>query len=211
MSAVGRRAEVLSMLRTEAAAMSIAQIADRMAVHPNTVRFHLDALLANGQVERVPTEPRRRGRPALRYRAVPGMDPAGPRHYRLLAEMLVAAVAAEPDAAARGEATGRAWGERLARTAPEDRGAPPVPRLVDLLTEVGFAPEHQPATDEIGLRNCPFLELAQTHAEVVCPLHLGLMRGALAAWDAAVDVDVLTPFAQPDRCVAHLITKGARR
>ncbi|MGV0838032.1 helix-turn-helix transcriptional regulator [Mycolicibacterium thermoresistibile] len=210
MTAAGRRGDVLSVLRTADAALSVTQIADRLAVHPNTVRFHLDTLLANGQVRRVPTGSRRRGRPAQLFAAVPGMDPAGPRHYRLLAEMLVAAVAAEPDAPARGAATGRAWGERLAAAAPADRGGPPVQRLVGLLDEVGFAPRHHPDTAEIGLHNCPFLELAQTHAEVVCPLHLGLMQGALTAWDATVDIDVLTPFAQPDRCVAHLVSKGAQ-
>src|SRR5690606_32345357 len=206
---VGRRAEVLAVLRSSDAPLSIAQIADRIGVHPNTVRFQLDALSATGQVERAPTEARRRGRPALRDRAVPGMDPAGPRHYRLLAEMLVTAVAAEPDAPERAAATGREWGARLAHTAPAARGEPPVRRLLDLLTQVGFEPDRE-SEGRIGLRNCPFLELAHTHAEVVCPLHLGLMQGALAAWDAPVDVTDLTPFAQPDLCVAQLSSKGAR-
>ena len=30
------------------------------------------------------------------------------------------------------------------------------------------------------------------------------MQGAMAAWDAPVTVDALTPFAEPDLCVAHL-------
>ncbi|HEY7814778.1 MAG TPA: hypothetical protein VIC62_16145 [Nakamurella sp.] len=32
----------------------------------------------------------------------------------------------------------------------------------------------------------------------------GLMRGALAAWRAAVTVDHLAPFVEPDLCTAHL-------
>lgn len=213
MTTVGRRGEVLAVLRSSDTALSVAQIADRMAVHPNTVRFHLDALSETGQVERVRTETRRRGRPALRYRTVPGMDPAGPRDYRLLAGMLVAALAAEPDAPARGKTAGREWGKRLALAAPAERGVPPVQRLIELLDDAGFAPEStvdDDTPDEIGLRNCPFLELAQDHRDVVCPLHLGLMQGALAAWDADIDVGDLTPFSQPDRCVAHLISTEGR-
>jgi len=58
--------------------------------------------------------------------------------------------------------------------------------------------------DEIGLHNCPFLEIANSQRDVVCPVHLGLMQGALSAWDAPVTVDALIPFAEPDLCVAHL-------
>jgi predicted ArsR family transcriptional regulator len=61
----------------------------------------------------------------------------------------------------------------------------------------------------VGLRHCPFLELAEVRAQVVCPIHLGLMQGAMAAWDAPVTVDRLVPFAEPDLCVAHLGAVGA--
>ena len=63
--------------------------------------------------------------------------------------------------------------------------------LVALLDEVGFAPEReaeqQPAggTARINLRNCPFLELAQDRPQITCPIHLGLMRGAMEAWGSA--------------------------
>jgi predicted ArsR family transcriptional regulator len=39
---------------------------------------------------------------------------------------------------------------------------------------------------------------------VVCPVHLGLMRGVLESAGAAVTVDRLDPFVHPDLCVAHL-------
>lgn len=214
----GRRAEVLSLLRAADAPLSIAQIAEELAVHPNTVRFHLDALLEKRQVQRAEAgHPQRRGRPAQLFEAVRGMDPDGPRSYRLLAEALVSELAAAPDASARAVATGRAWGKRLGDAVPATGGGQPVPRLIELLTELGFEPQHRPesrtsepsAEATIELRNCPFLELTQDHADVICPVHLGLMQGAVAAWDAPVSVDALTPFAEPDRCVAHLTAKGA--
>lgn len=57
---------------------------------------------------------------------------------------------------------------------------------------------------QVGLRHCPFLELAEHKATVVCPIHLGLMQGALEAWQAPITVDRLEAFVEPDLCVAHL-------
>lgn len=57
--AAGRRREVLRVLRASADPMTIAAIAEALGVHPNTVRFHLDSLVGDGQVE--PVEPGARG------------------------------------------------------------------------------------------------------------------------------------------------------
>jgi predicted ArsR family transcriptional regulator len=59
------------------------------------------------------------------------------------------------------------------------------------------------------LRHCPFLEVAADRSSVVCPVHLGLMQGALDAWDAPLTVDRLDPFVEPDLCLAHLSDKEA--
>ena len=75
----GRRRAVLGVLKDTAAALSISEIAEQVGVHPNTVRFHLDTLIENGQVERVETDRHAPGRPPLFFRAVRGMDPTGPR------------------------------------------------------------------------------------------------------------------------------------
>ncbi|MER6178364.1 helix-turn-helix domain-containing protein [Streptosporangium sp. NPDC001681] len=214
--ATGRRGLILTMLRESTSPLGIGDIAARLDVHPNTVRFHLDALAETGQVERVHAAPAGPGRPPLVFRARPGMDLGGPRNYRLLAEILAGDLAAAPDPAARATEAGRAWGGFLV-----DRPAPSaaLPReeavreLVRLLDDLGFAPEERPAGDprQIGLRHCPFVELVETRAAVICPLHLGLMRGAMAALGAQVTVDRLVPFAEPDLCLAHLTTAGGTR
>ena len=49
----GRRREVLQILRTSPDPLTIVAIADVLGVHPNTVRFHLDSLVGDGQVEQV--------------------------------------------------------------------------------------------------------------------------------------------------------------
>jgi predicted ArsR family transcriptional regulator len=209
----GRRADVLAVLRTSPVPLSITDIAERLDVHRNTVRFHLDTLAGTGQVERVPAAPTGPGRPGLLFRARPGMDPTGPRNYRLLAGILAGSVAADPAALRRATEAGRAWGRQLAEpsagspAATEDQA---VDRLVELLGDLGFAPERRSTGGgrQIGLRHCPFLDLAQTQARVVCQVHLGLMQGAITASGASATVDRLEPFAEPDLCLAHLDEPG---
>jgi len=58
--------------------------------------------------------------------------------------------------------------------------------------------------DRIRLRHCPFLELAEPHRDLVCPIHLGLMQGALSELRAPVTVTALIPFAETTACLAHL-------
>ncbi|WP_067896711.1 helix-turn-helix transcriptional regulator [Nocardia vaccinii] len=206
----GRRGEVLAMLRASPTAVSIAELATRLRVHPNTVRFHLEALVEAGQAERVEVTRTVPGRPPQMFRAHRGMDPAGPRNYRLLAEILTAHLAIEPDSAARATDAGRAWGRRAARDL--DAGPPSAEQaigdLVRVLDEAGFDPEPEAEGDRprIRLRHCPFLDLAEIRASVVCPLHLGLMQGVLEARTAPVTVTGLEPFAAPDLCLAHLAT-----
>jgi predicted ArsR family transcriptional regulator len=203
-------------LRSSPAPMSIVAIAEELGVHPNTVRFHLDSLVAEGQVEQVEHGRKGPGRPPLMFQAVRQMDRGGVRHYRLLAEILSTALAAERNPRAKAMAAGRAWGRELdsgrewppgAAASAEDA----IDRLVGALDELGFAPERRTANgrQQVGLRHCPFLELAESRAAVVCPIHLGLMQGALETWAAPVSIDRLDAFVEPDLCLAHIVPASA--
>jgi predicted ArsR family transcriptional regulator len=177
-------------------------------MHANTVRFHLEALAEQGLVERDVATPVGPGRPALVFRLRRGMDPAGPRNYRLLAAVLVDQLAAEPDAPARAVRAGRAWGSRL--IGPVGDRAPSARRsadqIVDLLDDIGFAPEHPKSKDwrSVPLRHCPFLDLVDNRTDVICPIHLGLIQGAAEALGGRTRVDGLEPFVEPGMCLAHL-------
>jgi predicted ArsR family transcriptional regulator len=212
----GRRLDVLSTLKAAAAPMTIAQIAGELGVHPNTVRFHLGTLVADGRVERVQPVDRRPGRPPLMFRAVRRMDPGGPRRYRMLAEILTLGLSSDQDASAKALDAGREWGRRLdppTRTAKAPGPRQSIDRLVGLLDDMGFAPERQDAHGQtrVGLRHCPFLELAEHRSDVVCPIHLGLMQGALEKWDAPITVDRLDAFVEPDLCLTYLTSERAPR
>jgi predicted ArsR family transcriptional regulator len=207
------RAHVLDLLRAAGSPAGVRDIADQAGLHPNTARFHLDALVDAGLAARAPKERTTPGRPSMAYRAVAGGETMGRRRYRLLAEMLTSLIAGmlpKPGEAA-GEA-GREWGRYLTEPPPPyqrlDAGKA-VERLTATLAEIGFAPEA--VTDgtqyQLRLRQCPFREVAENHQDVVCQLHLGLMQGALAQMRAPVTADRLQPFAEPSLCIAYLATR----
>ena len=214
-SLLGRsRADVLGMLRAADNPLGVRDVAQRMGLHPNTARFHLEGLVEAHLAVRETEDRETPGRPRIGYRAVAG-GPAG-RRYRLLAEMLTSMIAgtmAEPGKAAEG--AGREWGAYLTEQPPPYQKlttAAAVARLRAIMEELGFSPQAQ-AGDGAGqyrlrLRQCPFREVAQQHQDVICALHLGLMRGALTRMRAPVTAARLDPFTEPSLCVAHLTEPG---
>ena len=207
------RAHVLDLLRAAGSPAGVRDIADQEGLHPNTARFHLDALVDAGLATRAPKERTTPGRPSMAYRAVAGGETMGRRRYRLLAEMLTSLIAGmlpKPGEAA-GEA-GREWGRYLTEPPPPyqrlDAGEA-VERLTATMAEIGFAPEAvaDGTQYQLRLRQCPFREVAENHQDVVCQLHLGLMQGALAQMRAPVTADRLQPFAEPSLCIAYLATR----
>ena len=95
----GRRVLILTMLRNLARPVGISDIADRLGLHPNTVRFHLNALISAGRVERALGAPAGPGRSPMLFRARREMGRNGPDNCRLLAESLtgdLAATASDP-------------------------------------------------------------------------------------------------------------------
>lgn len=212
----GRRRDVLRVLKAGSGPMGIAAIAKALDVHPNTVRFHLDTLISDGQVEHVEAYRTRPGRPPLMFRVIPQMDRSGPRHYRLLAEVLAATVASGRNPSGKAQAAGRTWGRQFKMDVPKGTKASnkeSIDHLLDALDDFGFEPEHRESRGEhqIGLRHCPFLELAETRRNIVCPIHLGLMQGILETHDAPVTVERLEAFVEPDLCLAHLTLQGEAR
>lgn len=205
----GRRDLILQMLRDSGRPRSIAEIADEMAVHPNTIRFHLDALVRAQRVEQLIGDTAGPGRPPVLFRASRRMDPAGPTNYRLVADILSNHFASSTDdpAAAAAE-LGRSWGPSLVEQRPRRAlsKTQSVVQLVDVLDDLGFKPEPSSGrrATAIRLRHCPFHDLVDTHGEMICALHLGLMQGALTEMRGPVTVDRLDPLVEPDLCVAHL-------
>ena len=210
-----RRQEVLNALRSSESPMSMLDIAGQLGLHVNTVRFHLQVLADSGRVERVEPTRTSPGRPPLMFRAHRGMDPAGPRNYQLLADALATRLSADNESIDKAIETGRAWGHRLTADTPSAQAVTSdeqaTDQLIGMLEELGFSPQRRSsaAGTQIGLRHCPFLDLVPKHEDVICPVHLGLMQGAMAAMNAVINVERLEPFAEPDLCLAHLGSSSA--
>jgi predicted ArsR family transcriptional regulator len=181
----------------------------------NTVRTHLNLLEEAGLVEAIVEDRDRPGRPKLLYRAVPNHQQAASGSetggYRFLAEILASYLGAiSEDTSAAAEQAGHAWGSFLtAKPTPLSKpdAQEAITQLVDMLDRFGFAPEldrNDPDSPDIVLRRCPFLEVARDHRDVVCAVHLGLMRGALEELGVDVRARDLIPWATPEACVTHL-------
>jgi predicted ArsR family transcriptional regulator len=210
------RSRVLEILQDTGARLGVNEVAARLSLHPNTVRFHLDALVASGLVDSEAEESDLRGRPRMLYSANANSASAGRRNYRLLAVILASSMAAQVSHPREASINaGQEWGHYLGE------GPPPFKRvdadeatgrLVSTMEDIGFAPEavtrghHR----QVLLHRCPFREVAQEHPEVVCSIHLGLMNGLLAELDAPLEVDQLDAFVEPSQCVASLSRSTVR-
>jgi predicted ArsR family transcriptional regulator len=169
------------VLRDAGRALTLSELAETTGLHANTLRGHVDALVAAGAASRIASRSGGRGRPAWAYLA-------REVEYAALAKALAAGLDSgdartlDP-AAVRG---GRAWGEQLRSQlgAVEDGRE----RVLLALTHTGFAPEasDDPDDDRVTLHACPLLDAARAHPAVVCAVHLGLVEGVLGRTGATL-------------------------
>ena len=207
------RVRILELVQQAEAPLDARELATRVGLHVNTVRSHLRVLAEAGLVSARREEHTRPGRPRVLYEATTtaeALDAPALASYRLLAQILASSLAgSERDPSARAEEAGRAWGAHLVgRPAPftSISKEETIDEIVRLHEQFGFRPELRRAKSgqELVLKRCPFQEVATSYQAVICPLHLGLIRGALAELGTGVEADWLEPFAEPGACVGHL-------
>jgi predicted ArsR family transcriptional regulator len=197
------RAALLEALREQPDPVAVGALAVLTGRHPNTLREHLDRLVAAGLVVRHAAIPHGRGRPAWLYEAL-GPRPTAEDYPELAASLAWSLGSQEKDATAQAREAGRRWGRDLSR----ERGAAPRPSIeearteaVALLGDLGFIPEIDESVSRVRLTRCPLLQAAHVNRDVVCTLHVGLVQGALEQYGAADEPVTLVPFAEPGACV----------
>ena len=186
-----------------------------VGLHPNTVRSHVDQLIEAGLVRAVTAPAAGRGRPRVLYEAIVDA-PVHESGYRLLAQILASYLATTDQPQAGAESAGRAWGSYLTERPQPFTGISAdeaTYKVVELFKELGFVPE---AVEESGerkilLHRCPFREVAESNQQVVCAVHLGMLKGALAEMGAPLQATRLEPFVKPTLCIAHLRASAAPR
>lgn len=211
----GTRGQVLAAVRASGRAVGIEELAERLDLHPNTVRFHTEALEADGMLRQEREQRVGRGRPKILYRPTRAGSRGGERNYQLLAAMLVEHLAlGSPDPLPAAREAGRRWGRRLAGDTDSHRagvtGDSSEP-VADVLGDMGFEPE--PVPGGIALRNCPFREIVDDNQPVVCAVHEGMLEGMLErslpeGAEAGRRRVALEPFAAPDTCLVRLEPRG---
>lgn len=85
--------------------------------------------------------------------------------------------------------------------------------VVGLLDDLGFAPLADARVGVVKLRRCPLLEAAHQCPEVVCGVHLGVVRGALEELGAdagRTEQTALQPFSEPGACRLVLIPRTTK-
>jgi predicted ArsR family transcriptional regulator len=202
-TADGTRDRVLAEVRAGPDAVAVDELAERLALHRNTIRFHTAALEADGLIEQDRRPTGGKGRPRAVYRPTPRGARSGRRNYELLSGILLAHLSASGEPVAGARAAGRAWGGRLAAAAPSPDTAERV--VVDALDELGFEPRAERAgpPGEVRLHNCPFRELVDRERELVCTVHAGLLEGLVGGPRAGAVVD-LEPFETPTTCLVRV-------
>jgi predicted ArsR family transcriptional regulator len=178
------RYAVYRELATSTSALSAPELAERLGVHANTVRLHLERLRDVGLVDAEAVHRGTVGRPQHLYflaAGAPGLGFDPPAHALLagLLATLAERIGAEPDDAAD---TGHAWGVEAGK---RTRSRSCLKALEGELNRLGFEPAVGPGdgTSEGGARieflHCPFRELAEAYPELVCNLHRGLCEGVV--------------------------------
>lgn len=210
------RRRVLRVVRASTEGSSVHHIAEQTGLHPNTVRFHLDRLVDERLISRRTRRTAGPGRPPLTFTATPAQEAVEEyREFASLALILADLITQiSPDPVAAAIQAGRARGLIDTEAAPGPWGATEaISALTAALTERGFATESAAEDSNARTlmlhRHCPFLEVAQVHQNIICSVHLGLMRGTLERMNAPVIVESLTPFASPAGCETRLFSRSA--
>lgn len=190
------RARLFQELGQMRRAAGTEELANRLGLHLNGVRLHLERMLEAALLERHRTR-QNVGRPRDMWTIAPGAQPGGdpPRAYAELGRWLAEIVSSGKTSQRAVEAAGREIGRSLAPV-----GAPDSPDdlMRASLAAMGFAPTQ--AVEPTGtltyrLCNCPYSEVARDSQQIVCTLHRGVTRGLL---DVIAPATELTGFVPRD-------------
>ncbi len=179
-------------LARSARPLATADISESLDLHPNTVRPHLERMREAGLLAVEVGGRGDVGRPQHRYSIAANAPSLGfePPTMPVLARMVLAMAARLHASADDAEAVGRTEG--ATRAQPYQQAPSTLEALVSDLDRLGFDPVVTDADDPdaavVAFSHCPFADLAETHPELVCGLHRGLVAGFVAEMgDAEVD------------------------
>lgn len=223
------RRQVLELLMWSDVALDAAAVAAQVGLHVTTVRFHLEQLESAGLIRRAVERAGARGRPRILFSAGPAAREDEAKHD--LSQALAGALAEDADGGrARAIRAGEQWSASFAGELRESAGEGVAP-LLRILDRLGFDPEvevpvgdladaagpagAEPVADGadapgpvdppvVNLLACPFRADARQAPEVICSVHLGLIRGIAETLGHDPEGTELRPFVGPELCQVRL-------
>src|SRR6185312_7852135 len=206
------RARLFALLSELKRPAGTAELAERLELHPNGVRAHLERLAQQGLIVRARARTPR-GRPPDAWAIAPDAQPGGraPHAYQDLGRWLARALRTGRPGLRGMEETGRQIGRELAPKSPHrDPDA-----LETTLTALGFQPtvksrDHDRLT--ICLGNCPYRDAVHENQPAICALHRGITRGLLDVLEPEAKLAAFVPH-DPDKagCQIELRRSTTRR
>lgn len=221
--ACSSRAELLKLLRDTPRPMTIVELSKATGLHANTVREHLNILIASHFVTREADSGGGRGRPRLTYTAANAVKVPSPRSAQETdsLELLCRVLSAN---AARGSFGSSTW-EHVQQSATDwvrehgqhlpnqrvETAADAIDVITAILAERGFSPAPDVGRQHVVLHACPYSELALEQQQVVCGAHLGLLLGALEQMGSPVKARFSEINPNIPRCVVQIVEPPAIR
>ena len=203
------RARLFALLAELKRPAGTQELAERLGLHPNGIRAHLERMEQVGLVQRRRVR-HQRGRPPDSWAVAPDARPGGrsPLAYQDLGRWLARALRT-PSRGLRGvEETGRQIGRELA---PEDP-APDSDAFLTSLTALGFQPSsetHEDGGVRFCLGNCPYRDAVRENQPAVCALHRGITQGLLETIEPGARLAGFVPR-DPDEAGCLIEVRPAR-
>lgn len=192
------RARIQQVIETAIEPMTVQMIVEATGLHANTVRGHLDVLLAGDLISREPAESPGRGRPKWLYRAVtPKASP-----FQFLAQALTVQLARADSAEFADEAAER-WSQALPDLPVAQSPDEAVSETTDALNRLGFHATASPVGDAISVTQCPYAALVDDNP-VICDIHTALVVRLLDQTGQPVTLESMDIWARRGMCVARL-------
>ncbi len=203
------RSAILEQLQQLPEPTTATALAAQLGRHANTIRDHLEALVERGLATRQAAPSIGRGRPSWLYSPAAPEPDGRVRHYTALALALATQLQRSSiDPLTDALAAGQTWGQSLVAGERAHNAAAARARTVEVLEQLGFDPHCDALGTTVRVLRCPLLDAAREQPEVVCTVHLGLVRGVLAELGSPHEASTIHPFAEAHACVLRL--RGAR-
>lgn len=181
-----KQSEVLSILQTFPQGARAAEIAQKLGMHVNTARGHLDELINAGAVRVVTAPAQGRGRPSLIFQVRVPDNRSVAEEYVTLISVLIKALADKEQLNNYASEQARELGREWAKTAANSHGAEALGSLYRMMRDMGFDPVTsaeqfgQEGHTDVELHACPFVTTGVEPSPFICAIHDGFLEQTAA-------------------------------